>query len=71
MLVEFRFQNFKSFRDPQTLSLVASSDRKTLVDNIMGSKAMGKKKLVRRVPGVGQIKKWVASAKKLKRVISY
>lgn len=30
-----------------------------------------KKKLVRRVPGVGQIKRWVASAKKLKRVISH
>lgn len=47
MLVEFRFQNFKSFRDVQVLSLVASSDKKTLVNNTVSANAIGKKKLVR------------------------
>jgi AAA15 family ATPase/GTPase len=34
MLLEFRFQNFKSFKDDATLSLVASSD-KSMPDNLL------------------------------------
>ncbi|MCD6163205.1 MAG: ATP-binding protein [candidate division Zixibacteria bacterium] len=35
MLVEFRVKNYRSFRDEQTLSMVASNDKKTLPDNCM------------------------------------
>lgn len=46
MLVEFRVTNFRSFKDIQTLSLVASSD-KSLPENTMQSEALGKLKLNR------------------------
>ena len=46
MLIEFRFKNFKSFQDDQVLSMVAGSD-KSLPDNVITDKALGKRKLVR------------------------
>jgi len=46
MLIEFRFKNFKSFQDEQVLSMVAGSD-KSLLDNVITDKALGKRKLVR------------------------
>lgn len=46
MLVQFKVKNFKSFRDEQTLSMVASSD-KTLPDNVFATEALGGKNLVR------------------------
>jgi AAA15 family ATPase/GTPase len=44
MLVEFKFKNFKSFRDKQVLSMIASSD-KTLLDNTFATIPPGKKGL--------------------------
>ncbi len=46
MLVEFRVKNYKSFRDEQVLSMVASSD-KSLPDNTMAVESFGKQKLLR------------------------
>lgn len=44
MLIEFRVKNFKSFRDEQTLSMVASAD-KTLSGNTAETQSFGKKLL--------------------------
>jgi AAA15 family ATPase/GTPase len=46
MLIEFRFKNFKSFRDEQVLSMVASSD-KSLPENVITAESLGKRRLVR------------------------
>ena len=68
MLVEFRVKNFRSFRDEQTLSLVASND-KTLNNNcievgemrllkaagIYGPNASGKSNLVKAISTMKQI----------------
>jgi AAA15 family ATPase/GTPase len=46
MLIEFRFKNFKSFRDEQVFSMVASSD-KSLPENVISDEALRKHRLVR------------------------
>lgn len=46
MLVEFKFQNYKSFRDAQSLSMVTGSD-KTLIENTFDTPAVPTKRLVR------------------------
>lgn len=46
MLIEFRVTNFRSFKDTQTFSLVASSDT-SLPENTIQSEALGKLKLNR------------------------
>ncbi len=46
MLIEFRVKNFKSFKEWQTLSMAASSD-KSLPDNITRVEALGQRGLVR------------------------
>ncbi|MCD4738007.1 MAG: ATP-binding protein [Anaerolineae bacterium] len=45
MLIEFRLKNFKSFKEWQTLSMVASSDR-SLPDNVTRVEALGHNRLV-------------------------
>jgi uncharacterized protein len=47
MLVELRFKNFASFKDEQTLSLVASSDKELLERNTLHPGPLGKNRLVR------------------------
>jgi len=63
MLIEFRVKNFRSFQDEQILSLVASSDKKTLNENctaidklrllkavgIYGANASGKSNLIKAI----------------------
>lgn len=46
MLIEFRVKNFKSFKDRQVLSMVASSD-KSLLENTTAVKSLGNRRLVR------------------------
>jgi AAA15 family ATPase/GTPase len=46
MLIDFSVANFKSFKDKQILSMVASSD-KSLPGNTIASEALGRDKLVR------------------------
>ena len=46
MLVEFKVTNFRSFRDTQVFSMVASSDQ-TLADNTITTAALGKRRLLR------------------------
>ncbi|MBI1882344.1 MAG: ATP-binding protein [Chloroflexi bacterium] len=46
MLIEFRVKNFKSFRDEQIFSMVASSD-KSLPENTIATKLLGGRRLVR------------------------
>ena len=48
MLVEFRIQNYRCFKDEQVLSLNASSDQ-TLSDDIIVTPALTKMKLLRSV----------------------
>jgi len=45
MLIEFRVGNFKSFKDEQVFSMVASSDN-SLLENIQSPPSLGKQKLV-------------------------
>ena len=45
MLIEFRVKNFKSFKDEQVFSMVASSDD-SLIENIQSPESLGKRKLV-------------------------
>jgi uncharacterized protein len=47
MLIQFRFKNFKSFRDEQVLSMVASTDKTMLESNTSPEPALGKQSLVR------------------------
>jgi hypothetical protein len=47
MLVEFRFSNFRSFKDEQVLSLVASSDKIMLEPNTMEAPELPGKRLLR------------------------
>lgn len=46
MLVELRLKNFRSFRDEQRFSMVASSDT-ALPNNVIETEALGKERLVR------------------------
>jgi hypothetical protein len=46
MIVEFRFRNFRSFRDLQTLSFVATADT-SHPDNVTAAPQIGDKRLVR------------------------
>lgn len=46
MLVEFRVENYKSFKEAQTLSMVASSDD-SLAENTITVDALGKRRLLR------------------------
>lgn len=46
MLVEFQVTNFRSFRDTQRLSMVASADA-SLPENTIGISALGKQRLLR------------------------
>jgi hypothetical protein len=46
MLIEFRVKNFKSFKDWQTLSMVASAD-KSLPENTTTVESLGNRRLVR------------------------
>lgn len=46
MLIEFRAKNFKSFRDEQVFSMVASSD-KSLPENTIATKLLGGRRLLR------------------------
>ncbi len=46
MLIEFRVKNYKSFKDWQTLSMVASAD-KSLPDNTTTVESLGNRRLVR------------------------
>lgn len=47
MLVEFRFANYRSFRDEQVLSLVASRDKTMLEPNTMEAPELSGRRLVR------------------------
>lgn len=47
MIVQIRFKNFKSFRDEQVLSMVASSDKTMLEENTNLEPALGKQRLLR------------------------
>jgi uncharacterized protein len=46
MLVEFKVMNFRSFRDEQVFSMVASAD-KAYPENVIASDALGKQRLLR------------------------
>ena len=46
MLLEFRFDNYRSFRDKQVLTMVANSEKR-LLDNLITPSMLRKKKLVR------------------------
>jgi AAA15 family ATPase/GTPase len=45
MLIEFKFKNFRSFKDETVLSMVASSD-KTLIENTYSVRVFGKRRLL-------------------------
>ncbi len=47
MLVEFRFSNFRSFRDEQVLSLVASRDKRLIETNTMEAAEVPGRRLLR------------------------
>ena len=46
MLIEFKVTNFRSFRDTQVFSMVASADQ-TLLDNTVETSVLGKQRLLR------------------------
>lgn len=47
MIIQFKFKNFKSFRDEQTLSMVASKDKTLIEQNTTSSPKLGKYRLLR------------------------
>jgi len=46
MLIDFKFSNYLSFKDEQSLSMIASSDR-SLIQNTIAHESLGKRKLLR------------------------
>jgi len=47
MLIQFRFKNFRSFRDEQVLSMVASTDKTLRDENTIHATTLSKQRLVR------------------------